>query len=368
MVDVRTAGNVVHQRLRDRRHGRAEGVTTARRWLVAALLGLSAGVATAAVLGPLWAEVIRYRTSPTTLNQVAGGDLAALALVAPVALLAAVLVARGHRAGPVVALAPGGWAMYVHAQLIVGQEHLDLPGNGERFFPLLLGVFLLGAVVVTLAWREVADMVLPPMGRRLRRGTGVLLVAVAAFLVAGLHVPSLLDALGPQPSALEYTTSPTAFWMVKLMDLGLVVPAALAVGVGLLRGSAAAQRASYAILGGYSLLGASVACMAVVMWATGDPDGSLVNMAVFVLFAAVFLTAAVLLHRPLFGRSGGGQDGSVDPVGGLGLHLGGDVIGDRTRPAEDDDLPRVEPGDLVQDDLGDLPLGGDVEDRPAAQL
>ena len=48
--------------------------------------------------------------------------------------------------------------------------------------------------------------------------------------------------------------------------------------------------------------------------------------------------------------------------------LPGDVIGDRKRPAEDDDLPRVEPGDLVQDDLGDLPLGGDVEDRPAAQL
>lgn len=107
MVDVRTAGNVVHQRLRDGGHGLAEGTTIARRWLVAALLGLSAGVATAAVLGPLWAKVIRYRTSPTTLNQVAGGDLAALALVAPVALLAAVLVARGHRAGPVVALAPG---------------------------------------------------------------------------------------------------------------------------------------------------------------------------------------------------------------------------------------------------------------------
>jgi hypothetical protein len=35
----------------------------------------------------------------------------------------------------------------------------------------------------------------------------------------------------------EYASSPTPFWMVKLMDLGIIVPAAIAAGVGLFRGA-----------------------------------------------------------------------------------------------------------------------------------
>lgn len=272
---------------------------TDRHWLTGALVAMAAGITAAVVLGPLLAGTLVYRTSDTTLNQIIGGDLAALAVVVPVTLVAAVLVARGHRAGPVVALAPGVWALYMYAQLVMGQEYLDLPGNNERFFPLLLALFVLGGVVVALAWRSVASTALPPISHRLARTTGITLLVVAAFLALGLHLPSLLEALGEEPTAVEYVSSPTAFWVVKLMDLGIVVPAAVAIGIGLLRRSDTAQRASYAILGGYSLLAAAVAGMAIVMYANGDPDGSVVNVAAFSTFAVVIGGITVALYRPL---------------------------------------------------------------------
>ncbi|HEX6256018.1 MAG TPA: hypothetical protein VFZ70_09425 [Euzebyales bacterium] len=109
-----------------------------RRTTALLVAALGVGVAVASMLGPLVFDVLRYRTSDTTLNQVMGGDLAGLVVVAPTALAAGVLLWRGHRAGPVVALAPALWAVYMYAQLIVGQEYLQLPGNNERFFPLLL--------------------------------------------------------------------------------------------------------------------------------------------------------------------------------------------------------------------------------------
>ncbi|MBW3605447.1 MAG: hypothetical protein KY460_11180 [Actinobacteria bacterium] len=115
-----------------------------------------------------------------------------------------------------------------------------------------------------------------------------------------MHLPSLVDALADQPTTVEYTSSPTAFWIVKLMDLGIIVPAAVAIGVGLLRGAAWARKASYAIFGGYTLLAAAVAGMAVVMYANGDPDGSLVNVAVFTAFTAAIAWLTVRLYRPLF--------------------------------------------------------------------
>ena len=80
-------------------------------WLAGTLLALALGITAATVLGPLLAGTIAYRTSDTTMNQVVGGDLAGLTVVAPLALVAALLVARQHLAGPVIALGPAVWSV-----------------------------------------------------------------------------------------------------------------------------------------------------------------------------------------------------------------------------------------------------------------
>jgi hypothetical protein len=283
--------------------------------VLVAVLGV--GVAVTGMLGPLVFDVLRYRTSDTTMNQVMGGDLAGLAVVAPTALVAGVLLWRGHRAGPVVALAPALWAVYMYAQLIVGQEYLQLPGNNERFFPLLLALFVTGEAVAVLAWSAVDAGRLPALSRRLERTAGVVLLVLAAFLVLGLHLPSLVDAMAAEPTAVAYTSSPTAFWIVKLMDLGIIVPAALATGVGVLRGAPWARKASYALLGGYTLLGAAVTGMAVVMYANADPDASLINMAAFGAFTVALGWLTARLYRPLFAtpRSVGEDPRRVDGDG-----------------------------------------------------
>lgn len=271
-----------------------------RHWLAGLLVTLAVGATTAVVLGPLLTGVLVYRTSASTLHQIVGGDLAALVVVVPVTLWAAALVARGHPAGPWVALAPGVWALYMYAQLILGQEYLDLPGNSEQYFPLLLALFVVGGAVVALAWRASAMLPLPPSTGRTERTAGVVLLVIAAFLTFGLHLPSLLDALGETPTAVEYTSSPTAFWAVKTMDLGIVVPTAVAVGIGLLRGSEAARRLAHVFLGGYTLLGTAVTGMAVVMQVNDAPGASLANVVVFGGVVAALAWLTVRLHRPLF--------------------------------------------------------------------
>jgi hypothetical protein len=87
------------------------------------------------------------------------------------------------------------------------------------------------------------------------------------------------------------------------MDLGIIVPAAIATGVGLLRHRAWAHRAMYALLGGYTLIAAAVAAMALVMLRNGDPDASAGMAAAFVTFAALLMGLTVALHRPLFART-----------------------------------------------------------------
>lgn len=102
------------------------------------------------------------------------------------------------------------------------------------------------------------------------------------------------------PSSAEYLADPVVFWLVKWMDLAIVVPALATIGVGVLRESAWARRAQYAAVGWIALLGSSVAGMAVVMLIGDDPGGTVVNAIAFGSFAAIAIVIALLVYRPLF--------------------------------------------------------------------
>jgi hypothetical protein len=84
------------------------------------------------------------------------------------------------------------------------------------------------------------------------------------------------------------------------MDLGLVAPASLLMGVGLLRGRSWARTPAAAVLGGYALLGWSVAAMAWSMLRGGAVDAA-PGLAVGATAVAAAVTGyAVALYRPLF--------------------------------------------------------------------
>ncbi|SCE69845.1 hypothetical protein [Micromonospora mirobrigensis] len=243
------------------------------RALAATLAALALAMAATSLVGPLGLGLMRYRTSPNTLHQLLGSDLAALVAVAPLTVAAAVLALRRHPVAPPLAVGLAVYALYTYAQVIIGQEYLREPGNVERFFPLLLVVFLLAEAVLVLGWRALPPT-LPSPSPRLGRVAGLTLLVVAAFLVFGLHLRSMVMAWSDPSSLTEYASSPTPFWMVKLMDLGVVAPAAVVVGVGMLRRAGWARRAAYALLTGWTCLAASVTAMAVVMAVDGDPDAS----------------------------------------------------------------------------------------------
>ncbi|MEU8655375.1 nitroreductase/quinone reductase family protein [Actinoplanes philippinensis] len=277
-------------------------VRTGSRLLGAGLILLGTAVATVAMLGPLVSGVLRYRTSPTSLNQIIGGDAAALAVVAPATVAVGVLALRGHRAAPVLALAPSIFVVYTYTQLILGNEFLRWPGNIERFFPLLLAVFLLAATLAIRAWQSTPQAELPATSADADRTAGIVLLAIAAFVVAGLHLPTFVDAMRDQPTSVQYLSSPTAFWLVKFMDLGIVVPAAIAVGIGALRHRQWARKPMYTLVGAYTLIGASVTGMAIVMTARNDPDASAGVITGSALMTALLTVITGYLYRPLFRR------------------------------------------------------------------
>lgn len=267
------------------------------RLLGIALIVLGFGAATVALLGPLGAGWLEYHVSSGAAGQARGGDIAGLVLVAPVAFIAGILVLRGHRLGPVLALSPAAYGMYMYFQLGVSGDSARYPGNSENFFPLLLGLFVLCGLIMLMAARVPAPDIGSP-SRRLDLTIGVYLLLVSAFLVFGLHLPGLLAVWGGEPTV-EYLADPGLFWLVKMMDLGIIVPIAVLVGIPLLRTPRRVGLLRYGMTGWAALLASSVAGMAVVMQTTGDPAASGIVTVAFSVFALLAIVLAVLVHRPL---------------------------------------------------------------------
>lgn len=264
-----------------------------------ALVLLGLGVAVTALLGPLAFGVIEYHVVDEVRHQVVGGDAVGLVLVAPVSVLAGVLARRGHTAGPALALGTAGYATYTYAQLALGGEFAVQPGNSERFFPLFLTLAVLGGACLVLAWTQLRDRPLPALSPHMRTVVVAVVAGIAVFLTLGLHLPGLVDVVGGPPYDVAYTQGPTVFWVVKLMDLGLVVPLAAVTAMGLRRDAAWSRRLAYGMVAWGALLGSAVAGMGVVQVLTDDPAASLAGVGVFVLFALAFLGLAVRLFRPL---------------------------------------------------------------------
>ena len=124
---------------------------------------------------------------------------------------------------------------------------------------------------------------------RVRRGLAALLIVLSLFF-ALTWIRGIAQVIsGDHPT--EYLQDPTLFWLVRLMDLAFVIPAALIEGVGLLRRAEWATRLGYATTGFLTLEVAAVAGMAASMLLRGDPSASR-SLLIVMLAGTVMLVAA----------------------------------------------------------------------------
>jgi hypothetical protein len=280
------------------------------RWFGYSLHALALGLAVTAVLGPLVTGTIDYRYSESMVNQAVGLDAFALTVVAPLAVLSGVLVLRRHPAAPLLALGPSGFAAYMLVQYVIGPEYLTIDGNGERFFLLFLGLFVLSAVLVFEAW-SLAEHV-PHHDRRIDRRRGAVLLVLAAFVVFGMYLSNgFVSAMADFPSFVaqraattEYDEHPTAYWLIASLDLGIVAPLAVATAIALLRGLSWGTRAYYGVVGWFTLVPGSVAAMAATMLLRDDPAAQPGRAAVLAVAAVVFTGLGVRAFLRLFRRNG----------------------------------------------------------------
>ena len=274
----------------------ASSQPTARRQRGPAIgaMTLGAALATNSLLGPLATDVIQYPLSLTLLNQTIGLEAVSLFVVAPWSVLAGILTLRGHRAGPLLALAPALYTAYMFVQYVVGPEYTYYPGA----LALHLGTFIVSMWVATQAWHAVDVDRVPQLSPRAKRSAGAILLVMAAFIVSR-YTPGFIAATGGTPLAAEFREDVSMFWTILFMDLGIIVPFTAWCGLHLVRGSSPPVALVYALLGWFVLVPISVAAMAVAMVLRDDPFGNPAGAGVFAVVAVLFTALGAWFFAPL---------------------------------------------------------------------
>jgi hypothetical protein len=229
-------------------------------------------VATNVLVGPLGLGWLVWRVSPLGLNQTYGADAAALLLVVPTTVLAAWTWQRGRRLAAPLALGVGLATLYYAVAETLGGDYYRYPGNSERFFPLFLALIVLSWLVAAGAWARL-DAAPPPLPGWLARGFAVLLLLGAGLIGLAWSLQligiAVTGTVGP-----EFLDSPSAFWTIRIVDLGFIVPLCLMTGLGLWHGRAWARRATFGLAAFMTLQAAAVLLMGIVMLWRHDPTAS----------------------------------------------------------------------------------------------
>ena len=106
-----------------------------------------------------------------------------------------------------------------------------------------------------------------------------------------------------KPSNPDYLASPTIYWTIALGDLGVAIPAMIAVGLGMWGGRSWPTRASFAVAGWMALVPVAVAAMGLTIYLDKQPSASLAAIGLLSAMAIVFLVPALLIYLPLVRHS-----------------------------------------------------------------
>ncbi len=241
--------------------------------VLVALLAMACGAVLAylALLGPLGLGRIRYRTAALINHQLLGQDLVNLFLLAPLLVGGGLLLLRGRPAARYLLVSTPLYLVYYALSYTIGWEWSSsrYAGNSELYTFHFLFV-LVAALVLLLYSLSLFPARAEPRFRR--RGLAVYSALLVAFLLlfASMWIGEVRQVMATG-TARAYDIAPTAFWLVRVFDLGFTIPLGL-LSVYLLWSRPAETFALQWVFYGFFLtMIVAVNAMGVVMLVQRDP-------------------------------------------------------------------------------------------------
>lgn len=263
------------------------------------LIAIAAGIVLVvlAAQGPLFFNVIRYKTAAVINNQLVGQDVVNLFLLAPILVAGGVTLLMGRRIAPFLLILTPLFLIYYALSYTIGWEWsaAQYEGNNEQYTFHFLFV-LIAALIILLYTLSIFPS--HAEARFRRTGLAVYSVLFVLFLLvfASMWVGEILDVMHTG-SARGYDLAPTAFWLVRIFDLGFSIPLGLVSVYLLWVKPDSSYPIQFLFYGFFVTMIVAVNAMGLMMYLRDDPTFLMRDLVVFLVLAAIILAGFAYILR-----------------------------------------------------------------------
>ena len=257
------------------------------------------GLAAMAAMGPLWLEIIQYRTSPSAIYQFIGQDMVNLFIMAPVCIIGGILRLLGRDLAKYLLILTPPYLIYTILSFGMGMEwsHPAYTGNSEHYFFLFLGLLIGGFLLLFDSLGQFSGTAKGrPLSRRVLLPYSILF-SLFLILFGLMWVGEVFEVMRTG-STRGYEASPLAFWLVRYFDLGFTIPLGF-LSIYLLWSRPTTGFPVQLLFYGFFLsMGLAVNAMGLAMYLFNDPNWTIESTVIFaVLLLIISAGFALILTR-----------------------------------------------------------------------
>lgn len=235
--------------------------------------------------GPLYLNIIRYRTHPLIINQLLGQDIVNIFPVSFLLIVGAILLFNKNCKGVYLLAFTPLFLFYYAISYAIGWEWMapEYSGNSHLYFFYYLYILITGVIILLYS--------LANLPKDLHAGFRKIPLRVYSFLMVAfmlvfskMWIDQVVE-LQVTGFTKAYDIAPAAFWLVRTIDLGFCVPLGF-ISVYLLWTAASKAFAIQFLFYGFFVTQIlAVAAMGISMYVNNDPNISVGELGFFLALA-----------------------------------------------------------------------------------
>ncbi len=250
-----------------------------------------------AILGPQFLDLIHYKTAEVVNNQLAGQDIVNLFLLSPILITGGIALFFRKQISRYLLIITPLYLIYYVLSYTIGWEWSSTAytGNSEKFTFYFL--FILISSLITLLY---SLSIFPDKVKSSFRKRGLMIYSVLFILFllifSSMWIKEVVDVVRTG-TARGYDIAPTAFWLVRVFDLGFSIPLGLISVYLLWVRPDSTFPIQFMFYGFFLTMIIAVNAMGFIMFLNNDPTFLLRDLLVFVILALIIASGFFYILR-----------------------------------------------------------------------
>jgi hypothetical protein len=264
-----------------------------------ALISIATGIILIylAIEGPLLLGHIKYKTADIINNQIAGQDIVNIFLLSPILIAGGAALFIRKRISKYLLIITPLYLIYFVLSYTIGWEWSSLKyfGNSELYTYYFLFILISSLIILLYSLSIFPKDVESTFKKRGLIGYSVLF-SLFLLVFASMWIKEVQEVMATGTTR-GYDIAPTAFWLVRIFDLGFTIPLGFISVYLLWRGPNSSYPIQFMFYGFFLTMIIAVNAMGIIMLLNNDPTFMMHDLIVFFILALIVFTGFVYILR-----------------------------------------------------------------------